>query len=805
MISVNDQMNKLFYIITSLLFLNAAKLTGQPYDPFITILKDKFSKYTSVIPYEDIFIHTDRDTYIAGEYSWFSAYLFDRKTLTLSAGSSFVYIELLDPENKSVVQTRINLKDGTGSGGIMLPDTLGSGQYTLKGYTNLMKNCLPAACFRKSITLYNPFNSKPFKIALTKNFPSRSEYMIMLFPEGGRLLNGFINKVGVRAYDKMGKGLCYKGYLSDGFDKKLINVTTDSSGIGAFEFLADAEKNYALVSEDGKTRIMMPPVSKTGLSLKVKSPLTDSLKMTVNAANVPDNGTNFFYLVIHSHGSILKGDRINFTKNSLDISLDRKILQPGINQVIVFNATGNPECERLINNSCQVQNLLRINTGETAKKREKKGIQIAIDTKMLPPVLPASLSLSVSAIAGPEASNDINDYLITGDEFSSLDFNEIIDHCIFRKSEGTVDNYLLSVRSNWISWTDVIAGSLPVIKYQAETRKKFLSGVYKSSNKSKLPGNNTLFLSVPGKIPLFKYSITDTENRFAFVLRENEYADEYIIQSAESDNSAFIQMESQFSEVHPETNSFTDTTRKNIPAELEKWSINYQIQKIYGISEIGDTIKAADKGNKAVRFYGKPDQELVMKDYISLPTMQEVFFELIPGVSVKTKKAKSGFFVQDQVNLNYLDSPAVMLVDGVIIDDPGLILNLDPEIVEKIDIIKGEYIVGDIIFTGIISVITKSGDLSNISLPKNAIRIRENFYDKTRSYMPPDLPLKNSSPDRIPDFRNTLFWKSDLKPDNSGMVNIDIITSDFTSSYQIDLQGVINGKPVSVRKSFKVE
>ena len=41
---------------------------------------------------------------------------------------------------------------------------------------------------------------------------------------------------------------------------------------------------------------------------------------------------------------------------------------------------------------------------------------------------------------------------------------------------------------------------------------------------------------------------------------------------------------------------------------------------------------------KPVRFYGQPDIELVLSDYISLPVMNEIFFELLPGVSTEKEK-----------------------------------------------------------------------------------------------------------------------------------------------------------------------
>jgi len=43
-----------------------------------------------------------------------------------------------------------------------------------------------------------------------------------------------------------------------------------------------------------------------------------------------------------------------------------------------------------------------------------------------------------------------------------------------------------------------------------------------------------------------------------------------------------------------------------------------------------------------------------------------------------------------------------LMIDGVIIKDPALIANLEPEIVEKIDVIKEKYLVGKYFFPGIL-------------------------------------------------------------------------------------------------------
>jgi hypothetical protein len=126
-------------------------------------LRLKFRQYINAVSREDIFVHSDRETYIAGENVWFSVYLLDRQSFRASDNSRITYFELLNPENRPVIQKKILLENGFGPGVITLPDTLRNGKYTIRAYTNWMKNFLPENCFMKDITVYNALNTGAFK------------------------------------------------------------------------------------------------------------------------------------------------------------------------------------------------------------------------------------------------------------------------------------------------------------------------------------------------------------------------------------------------------------------------------------------------------------------------------------------------------------------------------------------------------------------------------------------------------------------------------------------------------------------
>ena len=150
-----------FLFLIHILFLQG--VNGQVQTNMTELLSNKFVRYTASNPREEIYIHTDRNEYLAGEDMWFNAYLLDRQRLKPSSKSKIAYVELLNPENRPVVQKMVWLDGGYGPGQFVIPDSLSTGTYTIRAYTNLMKNFLPDNCFIKNIHIYNAFSSKIFK------------------------------------------------------------------------------------------------------------------------------------------------------------------------------------------------------------------------------------------------------------------------------------------------------------------------------------------------------------------------------------------------------------------------------------------------------------------------------------------------------------------------------------------------------------------------------------------------------------------------------------------------------------------
>ncbi len=234
-------------------------------------------------------------------------------------------------------------------------------------------------------------------------------------------------------------------------------------------------------------------------------------------------------------------------------------------------------------------------------------------------------------------------------------------------------------------------------------------------------------------------------------------------------------------------------------------SFNYQVAKIYRTRSVREAEMVDSSNLHRRRFYGIPEMEILLEDYIRLPSMQEVFFELVPGVLLRSRKSEYEIKITNPLTGVYYDEPPLVMIDGVIINDLTVIADLNPETVEKIEVVKTPYLIGDLLLHGIVNVITRSGDFSNITMPDYAIILPYRVIDKPSIFSGPDYSDEHSRLSRKPDLRNTLYWNPSVKTDGNGEVDIEFWTSDLPGIYIINIKGISGtGEIVSMHKSFTV-
>ncbi|MBK7134410.1 MAG: hypothetical protein IPH69_16785 [Bacteroidales bacterium] len=689
----------------------------------------KFLKYCKELPRQEIFVHTDRQSFIAGEDIWFSIYLFDRKTNKPQVQEKIAYIEILNAENRPVAQKRIIMENGTGPGQISLPDTLSSGTYTLRAYTNWMKNFMPVNCYMEELTIYNSFRNQAF---------------------------------------------IYKSYRD---------------------------------TESSVNKITVPGAD--GLQLEVNNLMPENVELVITTSDrYRAENRNTFFLFIQTRGKIDHFATEKALTQKTVLTFPKSLLTAGINQITIFDAAGQVMKERLIYTPEPPVNSITFSSSSQVKTREKINAVLELSPDLVKELQWANMSVSVIPEQSEKNKIEMSDYMVFASEFGIKPLTLLQKKSLSELSDLQIDSLLLTVSSNWIDWDKILSDEVSIMRYKPETEYHYLSGRLIKKNSSPSDSGKYVYMSVPGKVARFQYAKTDDESGFSMKVRIDDRVKDFVIQPGDPENIASTKIESSFSEKYMPSVPFYSEKDVAVPSsEISRMSTNYQVNKIYSTTLLGPPLSQASVAEiKPKRFYGKPDISLVMDDYIKLPVMEEVFFELIPGATLRKKKTGYEISVFDPSDNKVYNFPPCLMIDGTIIYNPSFIADIDPELVERIDLVKDKYFVGDNQFYGIINIITRTGDFSSVTLPEYATRMQYKVYEPCFTFTAPDYTAFDKQLSRVPDFRNTLYWNPAVKTDKSGKASIDFWTCDIKSNYVICIQGVTSdGRIISYKSGIRVD
>ena len=117
------------------------------------------SRWSEKSPIEKVWLHVDRDNYLAGETAWFKAYLYsDYQPDTISTS---LYVELLNESSIILSRQILPVFSGSGNGQFELPDSLPTGSYQLRAYSPTMLNYDADFIYKRSIFIYGKMNKNP--------------------------------------------------------------------------------------------------------------------------------------------------------------------------------------------------------------------------------------------------------------------------------------------------------------------------------------------------------------------------------------------------------------------------------------------------------------------------------------------------------------------------------------------------------------------------------------------------------------------------------------------------------------------
>jgi hypothetical protein len=234
--------------------------------------------------------------------------------------------------------------------------------------------------------------------------------------------------------------------------------------------------------------------------------------------------------------------------------------------------------------------------------------------------------------------------------------------------------------------------------------------------------------------------------------------------------------------------------------EINKCIVNMQIEALYNsVSRINQKpVLLPEKYS----FYSEPETRVILDKYIELPTMGEVFKEIVPTVNVITRNNVSSFRV---IGVSGTIKNYFTIVDGIYIKDVNRIVEMNPEDIKQIEVINRTYFVKDLEIGAIISIQTKKGDLSAMNFDNRIFRQEFHGYEFSFQFSAPDYSIDSVYTSPRADFRNLLYWNPDMKFDEEGSGQVKFYTSDDSGDYVISVEGIqSDGKKQRLEVPFSV-
>ncbi|HKZ65560.1 MAG TPA: hypothetical protein VJ111_04360, partial [Chitinophagaceae bacterium] len=800
---------KVRFLYLSLALLPAVTFTpGWGQDEAFKNLQQQFEKFNQHAALEKIYLHTDKNFYLAGEIIWFKVYYVDGATHRPSNLSKIAYVEILDRSHKPVAQAKISLTGKGGSGSIYLPLTLNSDNYSIRAYTNWMKNAGPSVFFEKPISVVNTIkpvegNFQQDSVRVTVNF----------FPEGGNLVQGIETKVAFQVAGKDGKGIDARGVITDDNGDTIRNFSTYRFGIGNFTFIPGAGRAYKatiLLPEGEFFTSPLPAVYDYGYIMNVTDNKDGRLKVRIQAKvkETGQRGEKVFLLAHTRHVlKVAEAGYVNY-ENDLVLYIDKARLTEGISHFTLFNKDQQPVCERLVFTRPKDDVSVSISSGKTVyEKRQKVNLSISA-TGEDKPTDNINYSVSVFQMDSLKAfdGDDITSYLwLTSDLRGQVESPGFYFSNEANVDEAT-DNLLLTHGWRRFRWENIVEQATPAIpRFMPEYSGHLITAKVTAVNNGKAAVDVECFLSFPGSPFGFCAAKTDSKGMVYFDVKNYYGPGDIIIQAGrDTTNNYRVDILTPFADDYQLVRLPFFSFAKKEEKKLTGKSIAMQVQNIY----VADSIR---RFNPPVLvdtfpFFGKAEYSYRLDEYKRFTTMEEVLREYVLPVNVVLRNGKLYMNMYDAITQTIHTDNVLVLLDGVPLMNYNKIFSYDPLKVKKLDVVPVRYQIGGINFKGIASFETYQAKFDGFDLIPGIIAVDYEGLQLQREFYSPLYESNNEREKRIPDLRSTLYWTSDVSTDKSEKELLQFYTSDQKGKFLIVLQGFnAKGEPVSSTSSFRVE
>lgn len=494
----------LIFVFICLFLSNILKAQDYPKD--IPTLERKYSNFFH-LKRQAPYLHLNKTILAPGENLWFAGYLYNPKLGLPDYDASNLEVVLYNAKGEALTSKTIFMEGGKGSGYFVLDKKeFSPGTYYILASTRYMDNFQEDLSFIQSFSILGEFQQESVSQAI--------DYDLQLLPEGGHLLAGIKNNIGVKILNSLGEGVQFKdAYVLDSNENRVTSFKSNRFGISKFNLIPKENEVYKIVVITASGKRIEKTIDKSeskGLALtanKLQGNLMINIKTNLNT---PINYRNQkFILAIHQNSNI-KEYAFHFPEGLLEARVDipQDSLFPGVNTITVFDQEFKPLLERLVFNE---KTLKRIPLTAEVAANYTDSLEIHVHTGTS---IKAN-SLSISVLPGETRSYLPKHNILSAFELKPYLKGRVEDPAYyFQKSKDerrrlyNLDLLLLTQGWSKYSWNDIFKDP-PKEFYEAEKGFSLKGHV---NNKNLDEGTRIFFKSK--KAGLFKVIDVNNERDF---------------------------------------------------------------------------------------------------------------------------------------------------------------------------------------------------------------------------------------------------------------------------------------------------
>lgn len=761
-------------------------------------------------PQEKVYLQLDRPYYSAGERLWFRAYMVHSAIHTPLNLSRYIYVELLNAHNDVITRKKIRPTDeNTFFGQIDLTPELAEGWYSIRAYTNFMRNIEEDFFFRRKVYIGNNLkgltglavnertSSNMGSSALSSTEKEKKAFDVQFFPEGGHLIAGNMQIVGFKAVGTNGLGTNITGKIVDETNKEVTAFKSTHLGMGKIMLMSEAGKTYTAVCEDNmgqKLSVKLPTASSEHFALSVQQTNT-IMSITVLT---PDQSarTDTLYLIGCLRG--LPIFQTTLLPESPGYTFSKNGMGSGVTQLILMNGKAEVLSERLVFVSGNDDAKLNVAFDKANyQKREAAHATILLKDSKGNPV---EGSFSVSVTDDNDARIDSSETTIKSYMLLESDIKGNIEspNSYFRpeNKNAAAELDMLLLTQGWKRYDSkaVIGGKLAKCDAYEIERGPIISGKVQNFPARRGVSGNNVSMYFLNKKSFFDGATTDNTGRFQFLCPEFPDSTRIRIDATKKPGQ-FLELVIQ-PDTFPKSMiscNFPDNLKQNaqLKSFLKKSRERYLMvngMMSVNLDKVEVVAKKTDKYKKIREergsMYSDPSYT-VGEEALSTATSLLDVLMMTPGVTLNAQA--DGVLIRNATPLIIVDNMEYSMED---------MRNLNVNEVKMIDILKDPSqtaLWGGKGGNGVICIYLKRGnEIVNepVVLGRNQTEITPLGYSMPAEFYVPKYQVEANRQSTLPDLRSTIYWKPNLKTNAQGEADLFFFTADGTGTYTVIAEGL---------------